>query len=75
MTVMIGIDPHKNRQLNWAIHTAAVSQLRYPCEGRDYYDRKRAEGKNTKEASRALKRQLSNVIYRTMVADARRLEQ
>jgi len=64
-----------NRQLNWAIHTAAVSQLRYPCEGRDYYDRKRAEGKNTKEAIRALKRQLSNVIYRTMVADARRLEQ
>jgi hypothetical protein len=37
--------------------------------------RKRAEGKNTKEAIRALKRQLSNVIYRTMVADARRLEQ
>ena len=64
-----------NRQLNWAIHTAAVSQLRYPCDGRDYYDRKRAEGKNTKEAIRALKRQLSNVIYRTMVADARRLEQ
>ena len=64
-----------NRQLNWAIHTAAVSQLRYPCEGREYYDRKRAEGKNTKEAIRALKRQLSNVIYRTMVADAHRLEQ
>jgi transposase len=64
-----------NRQLNWAIHTAAVSQLRYPCAGREYYDRKRAEGKNTKEAIRALKRQLSNVIYRTMVADARRLEQ
>jgi transposase len=63
-----------NRQLNWAIHTAAVTQLRYPCEGREYYDRKRAEGKNTKEAIRALKRQLSNVIYRTMVADARRLE-
>jgi len=64
-----------NRQLNWAIHTAAVTQLRYPCQGREYYDRKRAEGKDTKEAIRALKRQLSNVIYRTMVADARRLEQ
>jgi hypothetical protein len=48
---------------------------RYPCEGREYYDRKRAEGKNTKEAIRALKRQLSNVVYRTLVADARRLEQ
>jgi transposase len=64
-----------NRQLNWAIHVAAVTQLRQPCSGREYYDRKRAEGKNSKEAIRALKRQLSNVIYRTMVADARRLEQ
>jgi transposase len=54
-----------NRQLNWAIHVAAVTQLRYPCAGREYYDRKRAEGKNTKEAIRALKRQLSNVIYRS----------
>jgi len=62
-----------NRQLNWAIHVAAISQLRYPCQGRVYYDRKRAEGKNTKEAIRALKRQLSNVIYRALVADARRL--
>jgi len=61
-----------NRQLNWAIHTVAVTQLRYPCEGREYYDRKRAEGKNTKEAIRALKRQLSNVIYRSLVADAQR---
>ncbi len=63
-----------NRQLNWAIHTAAVTQLRYPCEGRKNDHRKRAEGKNTKEAIRVLKRQLSNVVYRTMVADARRLE-
>ena len=61
-----------NRQLNWAIHMVAVTQLRYPCEGRQYYDRKRAEGKNTKEAIRALKRQLSNVIYRALIADARR---
>ena len=64
-----------NRQLNWAIHVAAVTQLRQPCAGREYYDRKRAEGKNSKEAIRALKRQLSNVIYRSLVADARRLEQ
>ena len=45
-----------NRQLNWALHVVAISQLRYPCQGREYYDRKRAEGKNTKEAIRALKR-------------------
>ena len=66
------LNPRGNRQLNYAIHVAAITQLRYPCEGREYYDRKRAEGKNTKEAIRALKRQLSNVVYRTLVADARR---
>jgi transposase len=64
-----------NRQLNWDIHVVAITQLRQPCPGREYYDRKRAEGKNTKEAIRALKRQLSNVIYRSLIADARRLEQ
>jgi transposase len=60
-----------NRQLNCAIHVIAVSQLRYPCPGRVYYDRKRAEGKNTKEAIRALKRQISDVIHRTMIEDAK----
>ena len=64
-----------NPQLNWAIHVVAITQLRQPCAAREYYDRKRAEGKNTKEAIRALKRQLSNVIYRSLTADARRLEQ
>ena len=56
--------------MNYALHVVAITQLRYPCDGRQYFDRKRAEGKNTKEAIRALKRQLSNVIYRTPIADA-----
>ena len=64
-----------SRTLNWAIHIVAVTQPRQPCAGREYYDRKHAEGKNTKEAIRALKRQLSNVIYKSLTADARRLEQ
>ena len=34
-----------------------------------------AEGKTTKEAIRALKRRLSDVIYRHLVADARRFEE
>jgi hypothetical protein len=51
MTVMIGIDPHKNRQLNWAIHTAAVSQLRHPCEGREYYDRNAPRARTPKKRS------------------------
>jgi len=56
------LNPRGNRQLNYAIHVAAITQLRYPCNGRHYYDRKRAEGKNAKEAIRALKRQISNVF-------------
>ena len=49
-----------------------MTQLRYPCPGREYYDRKLGEGKSSKEAIRALKRQISNVVYRALVADARR---
>jgi transposase len=69
------LNPRGNRQLNYAIHVVAITQLRYPCEGREYYDRKRAEGESTKEATRALKRQISNVVYRSLIADARRLGQ
>jgi transposase len=59
-----------NRQLNWAIHVVAISQLRHDTLGRAFYDRKVAEGKTTKEAIRALKRRLSDVVYRHLVADA-----
>jgi transposase len=69
------LNPRGNRQLNWAIHTAAITQLRYDTPGRRFYDRKVAEGKTTKEAMRALKRRLSDVIYRHLAIDARRLEQ
>lgn len=62
-----------NRQLNHAIHMAAICQLRQPhSDGRGYFERKVAEGKTKKEALRALKRQVSNAVYRQLVADARR---
>ena len=62
-----------NRQLNHAIHMAAICQLRQPhSEGRAYFDRKVAEGKTKREAIRALKRQISNAVYRQLVVDARR---
>jgi len=61
-----------NRQLNHAIHMAAICQLRQPhSDGRAYFERKVAEGKTNKEAIRALKRQISNAVYRHLVADAR----
>ncbi len=61
-----------NRQLNHALHMAAVTQIRHAhSPGRGYYDAKLAEGKTKKKALRALKRQLSNVVYRQLIADHR----
>lgn len=61
-----------NRQLNHAIHMAAICQLRHPgSDGRIYVDRKIAEGKTKREAIRSLKRHISNTVYRHLVADAR----
>ncbi|HEY8826560.1 MAG TPA: IS110 family transposase [Jatrophihabitantaceae bacterium] len=61
-----------NRQLNHAIHMAAVTQIRYPNTiGRAYYDRKIAEGMKHKSALRALKRKISDAIYARMISDAR----
>jgi transposase len=58
-----------NRQLNRALYTIAITEIRADTEGRAYYLRKRAEGKTGREALRCLKRRLSDVVYRTMRAD------
>lgn len=47
----------------------AIVQLRNPTPGRDYYDRRRADGQSSLEAVRALKRRLSDIVYRTMLED------
>lgn len=65
------VSQRANRQLNHALHMAAICQLRQPhSDGRAYFDRRVAEGKTNKEAIRALKRQISNTAYRHLVADA-----
>jgi hypothetical protein len=62
-----------SRQLNHALHMAAVTQVRHRhSEGRAYYDKKVAQGKTGKEALRALKRRISDALNADMVADARR---
>lgn len=64
-----------NRQLNHAIHIAAVTQIRHRhSPGRAFYDRKLAEGKTKKEALRALKRRITDTIYRQLRADAARTD-
>ncbi|PPK89797.1 transposase, partial [Kineococcus xinjiangensis] len=59
-----------NRRLNRVLHIMAIAQLRTPTEGRAYFDRKVAAGKSRMEALRCLKRRLSDVVYRQLVADA-----
>ena len=62
-----------NRQLNHAIHIAAVTQIRHRhSPGRGFYERKLSEGKKPKEALRALKRRVADTIYRQLRADAQR---
>jgi len=64
-----------NRKLNWALHYVALSQSRTTPEAKAYIERSRAAGKTHKEAMRCLKRHLSNVVYRQIMADARRIEE
>ena len=55
-----------NRQLNRAIHTAALTQIARPdSEGRRLYDSHRARGKTNREALRCLKRRISDRIWTT----------
>lgn len=62
-----------NRQMNHAIHVAAMTQMRFRhSPGRGYYDRKITEGKTHKEALRTLKRRISDALFVSMVADALR---
>lgn len=59
-----------NRQINRVLHIMATVQLRNATEGRAYFDRKKASGKTSMEAMRALKRRLSDAVYRRMTSDA-----
>lgn len=65
------LNPRGDRQLNHAIHMAAVTQVGHNTPGRVYYLRKQAEGKTRKEAMRALKRHISDAVYQRLVADTR----
>ena len=59
-----------NRQLNTAIHRIALTQARSQPEAQAYLTHRANHGATRKEAIRSLKRRLSDVIYRAMLADA-----
>jgi transposase len=62
------LDRGGNRQLNAALYRIAIVQARHHPPARTYLARKIAEGKTPREARRALKRHLANVIYRRLYA-------
>jgi transposase len=57
-----------NRQLNAALYRIAIVQQRHHPAAQAFLARKLKEGKTPREARRALKRHLANVIYRRLHA-------
>lgn len=55
-----------NRQLNRALFTIAMVQLRHYPPAQTYVTRKRSEGKSSREAIRCLKRHLARVVFHAL---------
>jgi transposase len=58
-----------NRQLNAALHRIAITQMRIDARGRAYLDHRRAAGDTKTEAIRALRRRISDEVFRRLPAD------
>ena len=58
-----------NRQLNAALHRIALTQARCYPPARELLERRKSGGDGGMEALRVLKRRLSDVVYRAMLAD------
>jgi transposase len=59
-----------NRRLNHALHMMALTQARMDPRARAYVERRRSEGRTQRDAVRALKRHLSDVVYQQLRRDA-----
>lgn len=60
-----------NRQANAALHRIALTQRRLHGRGREYFDRRLQGGDTAREAMRALKRRLSDEVFKRLLQDAR----
>jgi transposase len=60
-----------NRQLNVALHRIAITQMRMDERARTYIEHRRSSGSTKAEAIRALRRHLSNEVFRRMHHDER----
>jgi transposase len=59
-----------NRQLNVALHRIAITQLQREGPGKTYVEHRRAQGDTKTEAIRALRRRISDEVFRRMRHDA-----
>jgi hypothetical protein len=60
------LDQSGNRQINAALHRVIVTRARCHPPTRDYIERRRSEGKSTREAIRCLKRYLVRHVWRLL---------
>lgn len=65
-TVRYRLNRSGNRQLNRALHTIALSRLRYDPDTRAYSEGRRAEGRTDREIKRCLKRYIARRLYRQL---------
>ncbi len=61
-----------NRQLNLALHRIAITQMRIDERGRAYVEHRRNTGDTKTEAIRALRRRLSDEVFRRLSTDETR---
>ncbi len=65
------VNPGGNRRINHALHLSVLTRIRLNQQGaRDYFLRKQAEGKTSREALRLLKTYLAREVYRVLKAMA-----
>ena len=62
------LDPGGNRQINAALHRVAVTRARCHPQTQGYIERKKAEGKTTRDAIRCLKRHLARRVWHLLRA-------
>jgi transposase len=58
-----------NRQLNVALHRIAITQLQREGQGKTYLEHRRSQGDTKPEAIRALRRRISDEVFRRMRHD------
>lgn len=63
-----------NRQVNYALHMIAITQLRGIGPGKAYVDKRMASGNTKTEAVRLLRRRISDTVYRALRCDLQALE-